>query len=75
MATFTFTSNQSEYHTSFVARLIEEYIFRLKGVRVKIRLGLIRMNDGHPEEIKLFEQAAGYAIPAYEGGWKLKTTT
>ena len=69
MATFTFTSNQSEYPTSFIARLIEEYIFRLKGVRVKIRL----VNNLVPDEdIKLFEQAAGYAIPAYEGRWKLK---
>ena len=67
MATFTFTSNQPDYNIGFVAKLIEEYIFRLKGVRVTLAFNLL-----DPKELELFEKAAGYAITAYEGGWNLK---
>ena len=67
MANFTFTSNQAEYPISFVARIIEEYIFRLKGVRVKLVMNLL-----DAKELRQFEKAAGYALTAYEGGWNLK---
>lgn len=55
--------------------MIEEYIFRLKGAKIKIRL--IQGHQGmevFPEDVDLFTKAAEYAIPAFEGGFKLKTT-
>ena len=66
-------NGEQQYPVSSVASMIEEYIFRLKGARIKIRL--IQGHQGmelFPEDVDLFTKAAEYAIPAFEGGFKLK---
>lgn len=71
----SFTVNgEQQYTIDSVAQMISEYIFRLKGARVKLRLVPGRHgSEVAPEDVKLFELMASYAIPAYEGGFKLKT--
>ena len=53
------------YPLNFVEGLIDEYIYRLKGVVVHSKL---RPTDN----IENFEKMANLAINAYEGGWKIK---
>ena len=64
---------KQHYSVESVAKMIQEYIKRLKGVSVTIRLK--REPKGYsvfPEDVELFNKAACYAIPAYEGGYKRK---
>ncbi len=61
-------NGEKQYSTEFVARIIEEYIYRLKGAKIIIDLSPIVSGDS--KETNLFEKAANYAIPAYEGGFK-----
>lgn len=66
-------NGETQYPVASVAEMISEYIFRLKGARVKVRL--IQGHQGAevtPEDVELFTKAANYAIPAYLGGFKLK---
>ena len=66
-------NGEQQYSVDSVAQMISEYIFRLKGARVKIALQPGRQgSEVAPQDIKQFELMASYAIPAYEGGFKLK---
>ena len=67
-------NGENHYTVESVANMISEYIFRLKGARVKIRLqkGPKGM-EVFPEDVDLLTKASYYAIPAFEGGFKLKT--
>lgn len=70
---FNIDGNQ-HYSVESVAKMIQEYIYRIKGAVVKIRLK--REPKGYsvfPEDVELFTRAACYAIPAWEGGFKLKS--
>lgn len=61
------------YSVESVAKMIQTYILHLKGVLIEIRLK--REPKGYsvfPEDVELFNQAATYAIPAWEGGFKRK---
>ena len=62
------------YEVRTVAIMIEQYIKRLTGETVNIRLMQGRYGfEVYPEDIEKFEKAASYAIPAAQGGFKLKT--
>jgi len=67
--TINMNGGSTQYPVVFVAKLIEQYIFQLKGARVSIDVGPIGTDQ---KETSLFEKAAGYAIPAYENNWKRK---
>ena len=72
MITFN-TNGNTSYSVEHVAMMIEEYIHRLKESPIKIRLKQGRFGaELYPEDTKKFEIAASYAIPAAEGGFKLK---
>jgi len=64
---------KQHYSVESVAKMIQEYIYRLKGVVVTIRLK--REPKGYsvfPGDVELFNLAATYAIAAWEGGYKRK---
>lgn len=70
---FNIDGNQ-HYSVEAVAKMIIEYIRRIKGVSVTIRL--VKEPKGYSvptEDVELFTRAACYAIPAWEGGYKRKS--
>jgi len=68
-------NGERQYPVESVANMISEYILRVKGAKVKVRLDYSKSRpEVFPEDVELFTTAASYAIPAWEGGFKRKTT-
>lgn len=66
-------NGETQYPVESVANMISEYIFRLKGAKIKVRLNYSKSRpEVFPEDVELFNKAASYAIPAWEGGFKRK---